>query len=175
MNSLNYFTENGKRKTENGIMGAPLLMLDCCHFLSPNHLFQPPGGLLLPVIPGDAPAITRADPAGFKSSRLHAEKIGTEVVMNTAFEFIRRMQEDPEFREKVNACPDGEARLAFVKSAGYDFGPFVQILDNLSSVSPSTVSLRQPRGTPIPGQTAPRFLGRISRIIRASLSPRLGR
>ena len=33
--------------------------------------------------------------------------------MKTGFEFIQRIQEDAEFRQKVNACPNGLARLAF--------------------------------------------------------------
>jgi hypothetical protein len=51
--------------------------------------------------------------------------------MKTGFEFIQRMQEDAEFRRKVNACLEGEERLAFLKNEGYDFTPFVQIIDNV--------------------------------------------
>ena len=41
--------------------------------------------------------------------------------MKDAAQFIKRMQEDAEFREKVNACFESEERLAFLKSEGYDF------------------------------------------------------
>ena len=44
--------------------------------------------------------------------------------MKTGVEFIQRMQEDAEFRRKVNAWLNGEERLAFLKSEGYDFTPF---------------------------------------------------
>jgi hypothetical protein len=44
-----------------------------------------------------------------------AENTGKEVAMKTGFEFVQRMQEDAEFRRKVNACLEGEERLAFSK------------------------------------------------------------
>ena len=53
--------------------------------------------------------------------------------MKSGDEFIKRMQEDAEFRRKVNACPSGAERLAFLKSQGYDFSPFIRILNNLST------------------------------------------
>ena len=46
--------------------------------------------------------------------------------MKTGFEFIQRIQEDAEFRRQVNACPEGVERLAFLKSEGYDFSPFIR-------------------------------------------------
>ena len=41
--------------------------------------------------------------------------------MKTGVEFLQMMREDAEFRQKVNACPNGAARLAFLQSQGYDF------------------------------------------------------
>jgi hypothetical protein len=35
--------------------------------------------------------------------------------MKTGFDFIQRMQQDAEFRRKVNACLQSEERLAFLK------------------------------------------------------------
>jgi len=98
-----------------------------------------------------------------------------EVAMKTGLEFIQRMQEDAEFRQKVNAHPQGEERLAFVRSEGYDFGPFVQILNNLSSGQRSPGGLSQPRAGTIPGNEPPGFLSRISQILFASKSPRPNR
>ena len=36
--------------------------------------------------------------------------------MKTGFEFIQRIHEDAQFRRQVNACLEGEERLAFLKS-----------------------------------------------------------
>jgi predicted ribosomally synthesized peptide with nif11-like leader len=47
--------------------------------------------------------------------------------MNSGFDFVQRIQEDAEFRRQVNACSEGEERLAFLKSEGYDFFPFIEI------------------------------------------------
>jgi hypothetical protein len=95
--------------------------------------------------------------------------------MKTGFEFIERMQEDAEFRRKVNACPEGEARLEFLKSEGYDFSPFIHILNNLSSDRQSTGGLGHPGENARPRQGTPGFLGRISQIFRATKGPRLER
>ena len=35
--------------------------------------------------------------------------------------FIERMKTDKEFAQKVTDCKDTEARIAFVKAAGFDF------------------------------------------------------
>ena len=35
--------------------------------------------------------------------------------MKAAAEFIQRMQEDAEFRQKVNACPEGRSTSGVVK------------------------------------------------------------
>jgi predicted ribosomally synthesized peptide with nif11-like leader len=51
-----------------------------------------------------------------------------EVAMETGVALIQRMQEDAEFRQKVNACANGLERPAFLKSEGYDFTPFIQII-----------------------------------------------
>ena len=93
--------------------------------------------------------------------------------MKTGYEFIQRIHEDAEFRRQVNACLEGEERLAFLKSQGYDFSPFIQILDNLSSGQQSAgglVQLSEPAG---PRRGASGFLGRISQIFRATKAPRL--
>ena len=86
--------------------------------------------------------------------------------MKTGFEFIQRMQEDAEFRRKVNACLEGEARLAFLKSEGYDFTPFVQIINSLSSGQRSAAWLGQPGESASPKQGASGFLGRLGQIFR---------
>jgi len=41
--------------------------------------------------------------------------------MESAKAYIERMKTDEEFRYKVTACKDAEARIAFVKEAGFDF------------------------------------------------------
>jgi hypothetical protein len=100
---------------------------------------------------------------------------GQEVAMKTGFEFIERIQEDAEFRQKVNACLEGEERLAFLKSEGYDFSPFIQILNNLSAGKQSTGGLGHPGVSAGSRQGASGFLGRISKIFRSPKAPRLDR
>jgi hypothetical protein len=81
--------------------------------------------------------------------------------MKEAAQFIKRMQEDAEFRQKVKARFEGEERLAFLKSEGYDFSPFIQILNNLSDVHRSAGGVRPPGGRVGPKPGASRFLGRL--------------
>lgn len=95
--------------------------------------------------------------------------------MKTGLEFIQRMQEDAEFRRKVNACLEGEERFAFLKIEGYDFTPFVQIMKNLSSGQPSAGWLEQPGESAGPKQGASGFLGRLSQIFRTPKAPRPNR
>lgn len=95
--------------------------------------------------------------------------------MKTGFEFVQRIQQDAEFRRKVHACPDGEARLAFLKSEGYDFSPFIEILDNLSSVKQSAGGSGRPSANASPRQGASSFIGRIRQIFRPTKGPRLDR
>ena len=95
--------------------------------------------------------------------------------MKTGFEFIQRIQADAEFRRKVNACTEGEERLAFLKKEGYDFTPFVQILNNLTSIQSSTGGLGHPVESVSPRQGGSGFLGRIRHIFRATKAPRLDR
>jgi hypothetical protein len=78
--------------------------------------------------------------------------------------FIQRMQEDAEFRQKVKACADGADRLAFLKSEGYDFTPFIQILDNLSPNQTASVRLRQPGKSASHQQSGTSLWSRITRI-----------
>jgi hypothetical protein len=92
--------------------------------------------------------------------------------MKTGLEFIQRMQEDAEFRQKVNAHPQGEERLAFVRSEGYDFDPFVQILNNLSSGPRPRKEGSRRGGRAFPGVDAPGFLSRLSQILFTSKSLR---
>jgi hypothetical protein len=87
--------------------------------------------------------------------------------MKTGDKFIQRMQADPEFRCKVNACLEGEERLAFLKSQGYDFSPFIQIMNNLSYGKQSTGWPGQPVDSAGHQPTAPGFLGRLSQMFRA--------
>ena len=49
-----------------------------------------------------------ADALRFKSLNLPADNAGQEAAMETGVEFIQRMQEDAEFRRKVNACANGD-------------------------------------------------------------------
>jgi hypothetical protein len=93
--------------------------------------------------------------------------------MKTGFEFIQRIHEDAEFRRKVHACLDGKERLAFLKSEGYDFSPFIQILDNLSSDKQSTGGLKHSAEIARPMQGGSGFLNRIRQIFRAPKAPRL--
>jgi hypothetical protein len=106
-----------------------------------------------------------------KVFHLPAENTRKEMTMKMGVEFLQRMNEDAEFRQEVNACPDGAARLAFLRTKGYDFTPFAQILDNLSSgrqpgskVPPSTQPAR-------PNSGASGFVGRLSLIFRAFKTP----
>jgi hypothetical protein len=91
--------------------------------------------------------------------------------METGVEFIQRMREDAEFRQKVNACPNGAARLAFLKNEGYDFTAFTPILENLSVSQPSAGSLKQPGAGVNHGQADPGFWSRISQIFRPGKDP----
>ena len=86
--------------------------------------------------------------------------------MKTGVEFIQRMQDDAEFRQKVNACANGVDRLAFLKSEGYDFTPFMQILDNLSSCQQTSGGLRQPGKSTSPRQGGSGLWSRITQIFR---------
>ena len=95
--------------------------------------------------------------------------------MKTGDEFIKRMQEDAEFRRKVNACPSGPERLAFLKSQGYDFSPFIQILNNLSTGKQSTGWPGQPGASASHEPAASGFLGRISQMFRATKATRPSR
>jgi hypothetical protein len=87
--------------------------------------------------------------------------------METGAAFIKRMQEDAEFRQKVNACADGADRLAFLKNEGYDFTPFMQILDNLSSSQPTPDGSRQPGKSASHRQSGPNLWSRITQIFRS--------
>ena len=95
--------------------------------------------------------------------------------MKTGVEFIQRMEEDAEFRQKVNACPNGAARLAFLQSQGYDFTPFVQIIDNLSSSQWPIGGLTWSGGSASPKPGASGFIGRLRQIFRAPPLSRLDR
>jgi hypothetical protein len=91
--------------------------------------------------------------------------------MKAAAELIERIKEDAGFRQKVNACQEGEERLAFLKSEGYDFTPFVQILNNLSDGQPAGEAW-PPDASAAPKPGASGFLGRLNRIFTAHKSPR---
>lgn len=103
----------------------------------------------------------------FKYLHLPAEKPGKGVAMKGAAEFFKRMQEDAEFRQKVNACLEGEERLAFLKKEGYDFSPFVKILNNLSYCHQSAGGSGATGVSASPKPGASGFLGRLSQIFRA--------
>jgi hypothetical protein len=92
-----------------------------------------------------------------------------EVAMETGVAFIQRMQEDVEFRRQVNACANGVERLAFLKKEGYDFSPFIQILNNLSSPKPPIDGLRHPGQSASPWPGAPSLWSRITRIFRTPI------
>jgi len=94
--------------------------------------------------------------------------------MKTGFEFIQRMHEDAEFRQKVNACPEGEERLAFLRSEGYDFTPFVRILDNLSGSQPPIEWRQEPEGGAGPGKATSGFFGLLHKIFTAAKPSRPG-
>ena len=91
--------------------------------------------------------------------------------METGVKFIQRMQEDAEFRQKVNDCANGAERLAFLKKEGYDFTPFTQILDNLSSSQQSADRWAQLGTRASHRQGAPGFWSRISQIFRPTKAP----
>jgi hypothetical protein len=124
---------------------------------------------------GVIPGVCRDNPADalkFKSLNLPADNTSQEAAMETGVSFIQRMQEDAEFRQKVNACANGVERLAFLKSEGYDFTPFIQILDKLSSSQQSTGGLEQPCEPPSHRQSAPGLWSRITQIFRTPKAPR---
>jgi hypothetical protein len=81
--------------------------------------------------------------------------------MKTGVEFLQRMRKDAAFRQKVNACPDGPARLAFLQSHGYDFTAFVQILDNLSSGRRAAGASKGSGQQAGPGQGTSGFIDRL--------------
>jgi hypothetical protein len=127
---------------------------------------------------GMLPGVCRdnlADASSFKFLKLPADNNNQEGAMRTGFEFIRRIREDAEFRRKVNACSEGEERLAFLKQEGYDFSPFIQILDNLSSGQQSSGGLGRPGENASPRQGASGLLSRISQLFRATKASRAGR
>ena len=92
--------------------------------------------------------------------------------MKTGFDFIQRMQQDAEFRRKVHACLQSEERLAFLKKEGYDFTPFMQIINQLASWQRSIGELGGPAGVPPPVRAAHGFLARINQIFRVAKAPR---
>jgi hypothetical protein len=102
-----------------------------------------------------------------KGFHLPAESTGKGVAMKTGVEFIQRMQEDAEFRQKVSACPNASARLAFLQREGYDFTAFAQILDNLSSGQWPAGGSRGSGQNAGPGQGTAGFFGRLRQIFRA--------
>ena len=95
--------------------------------------------------------------------------------METGVSLIQRMQEDAEFRRKVNACREGEERFAFLKSEGYDFTTFVKIMKDLSSGQQFAGWLGQSRESASPRQGASGFLGRLSQIFRTAKAPHQNR
>jgi len=95
--------------------------------------------------------------------------------METGIEFIRRMQEDAAFRKQVESCPDGKTRLAFLKSQGYDFSPFLQIMECLSYGPPSGRGLGRPGESVLPRNGPAGFWNRIGQIFRPAKSPPPGR
>jgi hypothetical protein len=112
-----------------------------------------------------------AEALKFKSLNLPADNAGKEVPMKTGCEFIQRLKEDAEFRRQVNDCPEGEERLAFLKKAGYDFSPFIQVLNNLSSGKPSPGGPGHTGAGASPRQGASGFLGHLRQIFRAPKAP----
>jgi hypothetical protein len=91
--------------------------------------------------------------------------------MHTGIEFIQRMQDDLEFRQKVNSCANGPERLAFLKSQGYDFTQFVEIMDRVSSGPRLTGGLPPSGGKADPHKGRSGWLGRLSQIFRPVKSP----
>jgi hypothetical protein len=131
-----------------------------------------------PNFPTDSPSGARRNATGalpgFRGRRLKIQvplppcrKTGKEVAMKTGVSFIQRMKDDDEFRQKVNACANGVDRLAFLKSEGYDFTPFMQILNNLSSCQQTSGGLRQPDKSKSPRQSGPNLWNRITQIFRS--------
>ncbi|MGA9755534.1 MAG: Nif11-like leader peptide family natural product precursor [Desulfobaccales bacterium] len=90
--------------------------------------------------------------------------------MKTGYGFIQRMQKDELFRRRVKGYPSGEERLAFLQREGYDFSPFIQIINNLSSGQWPTGGAGQAGGSATPVKSRSGFLGRISQIFRPSKS-----
>lgn len=86
--------------------------------------------------------------------------------MERGVSFIQRMREDAEFRLKVNACANSLERLAFLKSEGYDFSPFLQILNTMSSGQHSAGGLGQPGKSASQQPGAPSLWSRITQIFR---------
>ena len=93
--------------------------------------------------------------------------------MKTGYYFIQRMREDAEFRRKVQAFDKVEERLAFIKSEGYDFSPFVEILNNLSASRKPVGWVARSSGKAIPGEWVYNFLGFINRIFRPLFNPHI--
>lgn len=102
----------------------------------------------------------------FKFLNLPTDIPGQEAAMKTGVEFIQRMQQDAEFRRKVHACPEGEERLAFLKIEGYDFSPFIRILNNLSSGQQPAAGLGHPGENVHSRENASGFLGRVRQLFR---------
>jgi hypothetical protein len=91
--------------------------------------------------------------------------------MKTGLEFIQRMQEDAEFRRQVNACPAGQARLAFLRSQGYDFTRFIRILDYMTAGPRSLEGLPRTNRWVILANRPPGFWGRLGQIWRGFKFP----
>jgi predicted ribosomally synthesized peptide with nif11-like leader len=92
--------------------------------------------------------------------------------MKTGFDFIQRMQQDAEFRRQVHACLQSEERLAFLRKEGYDFTPFIQIINQLASWQRSIGEFPQTDGSAAPRKSRSGFLARINQIFRAANPPR---
>ena len=95
--------------------------------------------------------------------------------MNTGIALIQRLQTDADFRRRMHAFPAGEERLAFLRSEGYDFSPYIGILNQLSSPTPLAGEVRPPGASAGPRQAASDFLGRIRQMFRVTKGPLLGR
>ena len=76
-----------------------------------------------------------------------------------------------EFRQKMNACANGLERLAFLKSEGYDFSPFIRILDNLSSQQHPVGKCGQPGENTSRRSGDPGLWCRITQIFRTPKAP----
>lgn len=92
--------------------------------------------------------------------------------MKTGVAFIQRIQQDPEFRRQVHACPEGEERLAFLRSEGYDFSPFIEILNTISSGQQPAAGLGHPGQNTHPRQNPSGFLGRVRQLFRPTRASR---